>query len=361
MLMKFFIIFNILTLFSFNAFARKANFSEEETKFLKMLESQKIDIKDIKSSNELKKVISKKKEVKSVKKKKKKKPVYVPAPAIKNAKKNGYMIERDSNKIKEVAISYKDALDIRMCYSAGVTLTFDDSYTDELQRVIKDDDEYIDAKQFDNNKGVYVKLKQPIQKGSFWESAIRLVTKSNDKTILVNIIGLPCPSQGANPFPKVYYLKAKYGMIGVNTNVMTPEDTIIEASEGFPRLNKNVIRVYDMVASSNSDWAVLGIEIQYRNPDSEETKILFKALDNYQINPVRIKQEHLKLQSLKATKDNGFPTLRFNLKVNIDKNYILNNRYLYLLTLDKASKHYQYKMIDLRDYFISLTNRGLNI
>ena len=142
---------------------------------------------------------------------------------------------------------------------------------------------------------------------------------------------------------------------------MTPEDTIIQMSEGYPRINKNVIRVYDMVAASNSNWVVLGIEVQYRNPESQETKLLFKALDNWQVSPVKVKQEHLKLQSLKATKDNGFATLRFNLKVNINKDYILNSRYLYLMTLDKVTKHYQYKRIDLRDYFISLINRGFNI
>lgn len=360
MLMRNLIIFNILiALFSSNVFAKKATFSEEETKFLEMLEKQKIDLKKIKNVKSLEKVV--KKVDKKDPKKKKKMPVYVPAPIVMSAKKNGYMIDRDSTKIKEVAVSYKDAININICYSAGVTIALDETYQDELQRVIKDDDEYFDAKQFDNNRGVYVKLKQPIQKGKFWESALRLVTKSNDKTILINLIGKPCPSSGANPFPKVYYLKEKYGLIGINSNIMTPEDTIIEASEGYPRINKNVIRVYDMVASSNSNWVVLGIEVQYRNPESEETKLLFKTLDNLQVNPIRVKQEHLKTQSLKATKDNGFPTLRFNLKVNIGKDYILNSRYLYLMTLDKATKHYQYKMIDLRDYFISLKNRGFNI
>jgi predicted RNA-binding protein YlxR (DUF448 family) len=359
MLMRSLIIFNIIFLLSSTVYARKSSFSEEETKFLKMLEKQKIDLNKIESGKTVETVI--KKVEKKKMEKKKKMPVYVPAPIVRDPQKNGYMIDRDSTKIKEIAISYKDAVNINLCYSAGVTIALDETYQDELQRVIKDDDEFIDAKQFDNNRGVYVKLKQPVQEGKFWESALRLVTKSNDKTILLNIIGTACPRDGANKYPKVYYLKEKYGLIGVNSNVMTPEDTIIQMSEGFPRINKNVIRVYDMVASSNSNWVVLGIEVQYRNPDSEETKILFKTLDNFQINPIRVKQEHLKTQSLKATKDNGFPTLRFNLKVNINKDYILNNRYLYLMTLDKATKHYQYKKIDLRDYFISLINRGFNI
>lgn len=359
MLMKNLIILNIiLALFSSNVFAKKSTFTEEETKFLDMLEKQNIDLKSVDSKN-IKKVIKKTSTKKETKKKKM--PVYVPAPVVKNPKKNGYLIDRDSTKIKEISVSYKDAININLCYSAGITIALDDTFTDELQRVIKDDDEYIDAKQFDNNKGVYVKLKQPIQRGKFWESALRLVTKSNDKTILINLIGVACPDSGANPFPKVYYLKEKVGLIGVNSKVMTPEDTIIEASEGFPRINKNVIRVYDMVASSNSKWVVLGIEVQYRNPEVEETKILFKALNALQVSPIRVKQEHLKTQSLKATKDNGFPTLRFNLKVNIGKDYILNHRYLYLMTLDKATKHYQYKRVDLRDYFISLKNRGFNI
>ena len=176
MLMKFLLIFNIIFLFSSSdVYARKSSLSEEETKFLKMLEKQKVDLNKITGKSAIKKVV-KKATQKKVSKKGKKMPVYVPAPIVRDPQKNGYVIDRDSTKIQTVAISYMDAVNINLCYSAGVTIALDESYQDELQRVIKDDDEYIDAKQFENNRGVYVKLKQPIAEGKFWESALRLGT-----------------------------------------------------------------------------------------------------------------------------------------------------------------------------------------
>jgi hypothetical protein len=281
---------------------------------------------------------------------------------VDQANQNGYLVERDSPKIVVKQMSHMDTLNIKMCASAAVTVAFDDSFTGaELQTVVLDDLEYFEAKPFQNNKAVLVKLKNPIQKGSHWESALRLVTKQNDKTFLVNLLGVACPETGANPFPKVYYIKEKHGLLGKDAKVYTPEDTIIEASEGLPRKNKNVVRVYDMVASSNSSWMTFGVEVQYHNPDSKKTRLLMKVLDNMQINILPSQLEQMALQSRKASEFYGVPTLRFNLTVNIDKSYVLNNRYIYLMLLDKETQHYQYKQIDLLKYFISLKKRGFNI
>jgi hypothetical protein len=287
--------------------------------------------------------------------------IYKPAPVVDRANQNGYLIERDSPKIVTYKMSHNDTLNIKMCFSAGVSVAFDDSFKETIQRTIIDDLEYFEAKEFENKKGVYIRLKAPIQTGEHWESAIRLVTQSNDKTFLVNLMGVSCPERGANPFPKVYYIQEKAPLLSAATDILTPEDTIIQLSEGLPRKNKNVVRIYDMVASANSNWVIFGIEIQYHNLESEKTNIKMKVLDNYQINTITSKLEPLMLQSQKASEFYGVPTLRFKLAVNIDKNYVLNSRYLYLMILDKESGHYQYKPIDLLPHFMSLKKRGFNI
>lgn len=287
--------------------------------------------------------------------------IYKPAPVVDRANQNGYLIERDSPKIVTYKMSHNDTLNIKMCFSAGVSVAFDDSFKETIQRTIIDDLEYFEAKEFENKKGVYIRLKAPIQPGEHWESAIRLVTQSNDKTFLVNLMGVACPDRGANPFPKVYYIQEKAPLLSAATDILTPEDTIIQLSEGLPRKNKNVVRIYDMVASANSNWVIFGIEIQYHNLESEKTNIKMKVLDNYQINTITSKLEPLMLQSQKASEFYGVPTLRFKLAVNIDKNYVLNSRYLYLMILDKESGHYQYKPIDLLPHFMSLKKRGFNI
>lgn len=360
-------------IFESNAFAEKRIVTQDEMEMIQKLSKKTTNLKELQPQKKqsvetdvamqtpigelANQNVAKKEEKKKVSNK-----IYKPAPVVDQANQNGYLVERDSPKIVTKAMSHMDTLNIKMCASAAVTIAFDDSFTGaELQTVVLDDIEYFEAKPFQNNKAVLVKLKSPIQKGSHWESALRLVTKQNDKTFLVNLLGVACPDVGANPFPKVYYIKEKYGLLTKDSKVFTPEDTIIEASEGLPRKNKNVIRVYDMVASSNSSWMIFGVEVQYHNPEFKKTRLLMKVLDNMQTNMLPSSLDKLELPSKKASEFYGVPTLRFNLAVNIDKPYVLNNRYIYLMILDKETGHYQYKQIDVLKYLISLKKRGFGI
>lgn len=288
--------------------------------------------------------------------------IYRPAPVVDQAEQNGYLIERDSTKIVNVKMSQSDTLNVKVCYSAGVSIALDDSLNGEsFQRVIIDDSDYFEAKEFDNKRGTHFRLKEPIQPGFYWESALRLTLESNDRVFLINLLGVPCPD-GPNPFPKVYYIGSYTEKLGgINTSVMTPEDTIIQASEGLPRKSQNVIRVYDMVTSAGSNYAVFGVEIQYHKTVPEKEQLLMKVLDNYQTTVKKSNMVPLKLQSEKASENYGVPTLRFNLIVNIDKDYIINRRYIYLMVLSKATNHYQYQQIDLLPYFMSLKKRGFKL
>lgn len=340
---NFLLIFNLL---SSVAFAQKNTITKEEAEMLKSLESKKISVEDL---------------LKEDKPKKDEKKLYQPAPVTDHATNLGFLVERDSPKIQEVSLSHGDVLHVRMCISGAVSIVLDESYGDELQRTIIDDNAYFEAQTFTNNRGVLVRLKDRIPENNHWESALRLVTKSNDKTFLVNLLAVSCPKTGVNPFPKVYYIKEKFGLLSPQSKILTPEDTIIEASEGLPRRNTHGIRVYDMVASSNSNWVVFGVEVQYQQSKSAEAKLAMKVLDNLQVNQIPIKYDFLELQSKKASEFYGKPALRFKLSVNIDKDYVIKSRYVYLMLLDKSSGHYQYKMIDLLPYFSSLKKRGFNL
>ena len=335
----------LLFILAFNPVLAKKTITKEEAEMLKNLEKKKISVEEL----------VKKKKAKKVNK------IYQPAPVVKDSLRTGYLVERDSTKIQTVKMAHDDVLNIKMCFSAAVTIGLDENFQDELQRVVIDDNAYFEAVQFENNRGVLVRLKDKVAENSHWESALRLVTKSNDKTFLINLLGVSCPKKGANPFPKVYYIKEKYGLLSPQSKVLTPEDTIIEASEGLPRKNKHGIRVYDMVASSNSNWVVFGVELQYQEVNSDEAKVAMKMLDNFQVNQVPIKYDFLELQSQKASQFYGKPALRFKLSVNIDKDYVIKSRYVYLMVLDKTSGHYQYKMIDLLPYYTSLKRRGFNL
>lgn len=393
--MKYFILLTLALSLPMASFAQKRMVSPEEAEYLRMIEKQKIDTAaaqakareskaptsdfakelnspstemsmptDVKAATTSTPAAPATKLPPLMKASKKSAPskVYVPAPVIDQASQNGYLTERDSTKIVNVKLSQNDVLNVNVCYSAGVQVALDDSLGGEkFQRTIIDDADYFEAKEFSNKRGVYFKLKEPIQPGFYWESALRLVSENNDRAYLINLLGVPCP-EGPNPFPKIYYIGAYTEKIGgSNTAVMTPEDMIITASEGLPRRSQNAIRVYDMVATAGSRHMVFGVEIQYPKVVPEKEQLLMKVLDNLQTSIKKSNMIPLALPSAKASEHYGVPTLRFNLVVNIDKDYIINRRYIYLMVLSKATNHYQYKQIDLLPYFQSLKKRGFKL
>ena len=288
---------------------------------------------------------------------------YEPAPTQSQEEKHeGFMADRDSSEVLRKKMSYTDALTVKMCYQNGLSIVLDDDITTEFQRVIIDDKLYFDAIDFDNHRWVYVKLKQPVPENRYWSSSIRLVRKDNDKTYLINLSGVHCPKEG-NPYPRVIYLQDKVaGISGKNSKIMTPEDTIIGLSEGFPRKNVNKINVYDMVARSGSEWVVFGVEV--RLPEGEKIspeKFMLRMIDNLQIYQVPTKIEFLPVQSEKASQAAGSSALRYKILVNVDKQYFIENRYLHLMLLDKKGEYYQYVRIDTLPYVLKLRERGFDI
>jgi hypothetical protein len=291
------------------------------------------------------------------------KALYTPSKA-QDKSNDGYILERDTSRVLIKAMSVYDSLTVKICSLKGVQIVLDEDISTTLQTILIDDKVFFDAISFDNNRGTFVKLKTPIKEGEFFESSIRMVRKSDDKSYLINLIALPC-SMGSQMFPQMIYIKDKLPALNQNAKIMTPENTIIGLSQGLPRINKNVIRVRDMVASSGSDWVTFGVEIQFPNRKSNimdaDMSKYFIFMDNLQISRIPAKIEYLPIQSNYVTKARGVPTMRFEIKVHIDKNYIVNNQYLYMMFLDKDEKHYQYEKIDTIPYFISLKKRGFEI
>jgi hypothetical protein len=152
---------------------------------------------------------------------------------------------------------------------------------------------------------------------------------------------------------------------------MTPEDTIIHHSKGLPRIQKNRIRIYDMLMDAGSDWAIFGVEVQLPGTISTDKMKLPKmiVLDNLQISNLndnssglgKVAWEYLPLQSQKASELRGTITMRYKLTVPINKSYILKRRYLHLMYLDEDGGYYQYIRVDTMPYFYSLLKRGLEL
>jgi hypothetical protein len=286
--------------------------------------------------------------------------IYDPVLSEPGVRQPGFVIDRDSSTIITKRVGTKDAVTIKMCVAYGVSIILDESIDTELQRVILDDKIFFDAQSFENNRGVYVKLTKPIPDGNRWDSAIRLVRKSDDKTYLVNLIGVPCPD-GNVDYPRVVYLKEKSEVLAVRqSEVMTPEDMIIQASQGLPRKNLHEVKVYDMVTRPGSSSVLFGVEIQGAAIEKPE-KIEFAVLDSLQISKVQSKSDFMKLQSDKATELRGQASYRYKVSVSIDKDYILRNRFVHLVYINKETKHYQYVQVDVLQYFKSLKDRGFDL
>jgi hypothetical protein len=297
--------------------------------------------------------------------------IYVPAPVEPQEERHeGFVMERDSSKIVTKRVSYMDSINVKVCFSSGLSIVMDSDIKTEMQTGLLDDKTYFGAKDFENHRGVYVHLIQPVPDGFYWESAVRIIRKDNDKTYLVNLTGVPCPHDSLDPYPKVIYLKDKLPSIsGQNTKLMTPEDTIIQLSQGLPRKNNNKITVRDMIARSTSDWTIFSIQLQLPAGAEFNPKKLpvIKVLNNLQMDEVPVKVEFLPLQSEKETrlKNEELGTadvhiVRFKVLVNIDKQYLTESRFLYFMFVDKESGSYEYVKFDSLPYMVSLRERGFD-
>lgn len=289
-------------------------------------------------------------------------PVYVPAPVVDNIiDQKGYMIERDSNKIINLKIKPNDFVNILICNSNPVHIAFDKDYNELIQTPILDGNtQDFEALPFENYKGVYVRLKEPVS-GSIKQSNLRLILKSNDKALMFKLIGIPCPSKGLNPYPTTYYISEKESSISANSKVYAPEDFILIASEGYKRKNMN-ISLRDMFASAHSDWAVFSLQLKIpAGMEQNNYKYEFKILDSFQISLIQSKTEYLQGVSEDVTSATNMTTLRYKLSVMINKKYMIDNKYIWLMVLDHNKKEYIYELVDLEPYYKSLIDRGVNL
>lgn len=323
---------------------KNGKISKEESEYLASLDKKSEDKKEIDPASKYR--------------------AYDPAPSeSQETKHEGFVIERDSSKIIKKRMSYSDSLTVKMCEVSGLSVVLDDDIQTELQTALIDDKVFFNAQVFENHRGAFVVMTQPMPEGKQRESALRLVRKDNDKAYLINLIGVPCPKSGTSPYPKEIYIRDKSaGISGKSSKIMTPEDTIIELSDGLPRRNVNVVSVYDMIARSTSDWTVFGIQVKLPAGQSFRPEdFTIKMIDNLQVAQLPTKVDLLPIQSEKASKSLGVETARYKVIVNIDKQYMVENRYLYLMLVDKKGGYYQYMRIDTLPRINELRKRGFDI
>lgn len=291
--------------------------------------------------------------------------IYTPSPTGTGINSPGFSVERDSTAILHKPVSVNDSVNIDMCIAYGAAINFDESIKTTIGRVQSTDDKYFRFQETPNKRGVYVSLIKPVPKDGIWLSSLMLYRKDNDLIYLVNLRGRPCPD-GLINFPKVVYLSEKkdrsarlddkYKM--ADAEVLTPEDTIISVSKGYDRTNDYGAIVYDMVASAGSTVVTMGVEVQNTtSPDDAE----FRVLDFHQVTPLKTSSRFLELQSKKASEQRKQNVQRFNLTVEINKDYMLRRRYIYLMYINNKKKNYEYIMVDTAKFMKSLKDREFDL
>jgi hypothetical protein len=351
-----------ITVFSIlmsSSFAKRRVLSKEESDYLNNLNVIKVNkLKSIKSE-QVANITGKNKKVKI-----KKNNPYKPAPVVpKGIKKDGFFIDRDSKKVRKIRVTTNDSFNVTFCPSSGVTIGLDKNYPGNFQNVILDGlQNDFSAQLFLNQRSVYVKLLSSPGRGEHISSPMRLILRDTDETLFVNLVGVPCPKRGLNPFPAVYYISPKTAFISENDGTLPPRDKIYKESFGYKIVKKNSVLVYDMVGSAGSNWVVFGVEVQF--PVQENRKkvdIAIKVLDNLQLSRIPTKQTYLVDSTLGRTEELGTPTIVYKVAMQIDKEYLLTSRYIHLMILDKTKKEYQYMQVDLLPYYNSLKKRGIDL
>tara|TARA_Y100000034_G_scaffold135464_2_gene207489 strand:+ start:2339 stop:3547 length:1209 start_codon:yes stop_codon:yes gene_type:complete len=316
---------------------RKKYLSEEEMEILKEMQREK-----------------------EIKEGKKKVPVYMPSPIQeKQLKTKNYRIERDSSRIQTVYMSPFDATDVKTCFfGGGLTIILGDSIDTQIQDAILDDNIYFSSKIFKNKKSIYIRQKKELSKGETWETALRLVREDNDKAYLINIFAEACPS-GPYPYKKVIYIEDKNPAIHAQSNYYTPEDRIIAETKGLPRLQKNKVKINDMLYSAGSEWAIFSLELLPKG--STTPKPVFKVLDNLQVVKLDSVTDFLEIHSEKASKMYGQRAYRYRIKININKEYMKSHQYIYILMVDEENGHYQNIPVNTLNFYNYLKERGFKI
>jgi len=299
---------------------------------------------------------------KTVKRKKNSKAIYQPAPVHKKTGYVGYNIKRGSTSIIEDFMNVGDEMQVKMCIFSGTDFILEGNQ--KIQRVVLDDQIFFASQTLNNNKAVHVQMIQPLLKDEgYIETSLRIYREKDDIPYIVNLVGVPCPEKGLVKFPKVVRIKERHGGINPGTRVLPPEDFIIEESYGFKPKYQTKLKVYDMVVDSDSDYVSLGVELQFpknKKFNNGMAPAEFKVLDALQINKMKTIVEYLPIPSKKASEKYGKPTYRFNLKVKMDKKYIMTRRYIHLMYIDEGSKTYQYFRLNSMLWMSKAKERGMH-
>lgn len=274
-------------------------------------------------------------------------------------KKPGFEILRDSSSSVEVTMSPMDEIRVETCFEAGGVTFFLQGKRgdladkgDTIQDAPIGDTAFWGKQIYTNKKAVHVKLEKPVKEG-FWETHMQIIRASDDLSYVVKLIGLPCPN-GLTNFPRSVYIRPKDMSIEPE-KMLTAEQAIVESTYGFDRENLDAVEIGKMVTTSGAAYVSLDLTVIPKMSIEKNSDIEIVVLDNFGINKLKSDNVYLKEYSKKAIRVLKKQVMKYALKVYVDKNYILDSRFINVIYINKKTQTYQmlYK-VDLLKRFQEL-------
>lgn len=291
-----------------------------------------------------------------------KKRTYVPTYEKKRSYNENFKILRDDKRIMTLQMNVDDVVKTTVCFNSPLRVVLGASTGDKISQAIVDDRIFSDPEVSKDERSVYVVMKQPIKKqDEVWKTGLRVIRQSDSRAYFFAIEMIACPPEEMD-LPTEIVVNRKETVTKMNDQLLAPEDFITELSFGFPRKNKeNILDVYDGIVLAGSEWQVLSISVKIGNPNKTRLGADIVFLDSLQIRELESSFKYIPISSKKVTDDTNVSTLRFTASVKVNKRYVMERNYIYMMFIDHEGKYYQYAKIPLKDLFEKKNYEGYEL
>lgn len=282
-------------------------------------------------------------------------------------------VVRDDSKILRLPISVNDRVDLMICYNSPVVIKFDDSLKDEIVAVYSGNSKVYDVKKLPHNdKSVLVTLiEEPVEDGNF-AVPLWVERKSDNRSYVFNLISEKCPTQGILPYPVEIIIQQKTGVVSKNQRLHIPSDLIyLIAKDNKRDNNRNFVRANGIMMTANSSF--MGLSLSVIMKGLPKGKLLkdknaismkqprFVFLDSLKVRTIESDTMYLRDPSIGETNINKLPTARFNIMLRLEKKYIFERKFVYVMIVFDDENYYHIAKIPLIDLYEDLRKNGLEV
>lgn len=274
-------------------------------------------------------------------------------------------VNRDANTVIKEFMSPNDTMEVNTCFNYPVTFVFDKTFANRVKHLKNNTPGAkvkIDKPKDMPSNGYWatIKVDNSIPVKSRWDGGFTLFVDGYDGNLVgynFLIKGINC-KDGAE-FPQEIRISNRDFEMESDHFTLSPQDLIIQESKMYTRSNKySDVSVYNINPVASSSYQTLFVETVFLNDKKEYFEPTFIVLDALQVQKIDTKFKYIEPSSIKFTNTfdkkygRAMPRMRWALKVKIDKKYIMEREYIYLMIVDDEDKYYQYMRVPVKKLFL---------